>query len=109
MLILKLYWTGPVKAKQPDEGTEEDRGEKRKRDDSSEETEVEDQKQEEKKVCKGFQLSRHIVLQTEGVFGVCVCVFAVREGRSVMISVSVCLLCFSRSCKADRFCLSETW
>ncbi|XP_016148282.1 integrin-linked kinase-associated serine/threonine phosphatase 2C-like isoform X2 [Sinocyclocheilus grahami] len=41
---------GPVKAKQPEEGTEEDRGEKRKRDVSSEETEVEDKKQEEKKV-----------------------------------------------------------
>ncbi|XP_048015759.1 integrin-linked kinase-associated serine/threonine phosphatase 2C isoform X3 [Megalobrama amblycephala] len=38
----------PVKAKQQDE----ERGEKRKRDVSSEETEVEDQNQEEKKVCK---------------------------------------------------------
>ncbi|KAI2656502.1 Integrin-linked kinase-associated serine/threonine phosphatase 2C [Labeo rohita] len=43
---------GPVKAKQPDEGTEEERGEKRKRDVSLEETEVEDEKREEKKVCK---------------------------------------------------------
>ncbi|XP_073688821.1 integrin-linked kinase-associated serine/threonine phosphatase 2C-like isoform X1 [Garra rufa] len=43
---------GLVKDKQPDEGTEEERGEKRKRGVSSEEIEVEDEKQEEKKVCK---------------------------------------------------------
>ncbi|XP_016390628.1 integrin-linked kinase-associated serine/threonine phosphatase 2C-like isoform X1 [Sinocyclocheilus rhinocerous] len=40
---------GPVKAKQPEE---EERGEKRKREVSSQDTEVEDKKQEEKKVCK---------------------------------------------------------
>ncbi|XP_026082913.1 integrin-linked kinase-associated serine/threonine phosphatase 2C-like isoform X2 [Carassius auratus] len=40
---------GPVKAKKPEE---EERGEKRKRDVSSQDTEVEDKKQEEKKVCK---------------------------------------------------------
>lgn len=42
-----------MKAKQPEE---EERGEKRKRDVCSQDTEVEDKRREEKKVCKGFQL-----------------------------------------------------
>lgn len=40
---------GPVTAKKPEE---EERGEKRKRDVSSQDTEVEDKKQEEKKICR---------------------------------------------------------
>ncbi|XP_051522300.1 integrin-linked kinase-associated serine/threonine phosphatase 2C isoform X2 [Myxocyprinus asiaticus] len=43
---------GPVKAKKLEQLVDEERGEKRKRDVNSEETEVEEKNQEEKKVCK---------------------------------------------------------
>lgn len=54
---------------------------------------MEDKNQEEKKVCKGFQLL-HTLCYGQRVCSecVCVCVFVLREGRHVMISISFCVL-----------------